>query len=1037
MGPGRLAAIPGNVRWALVVLVAAGALAVLPGALAADPYSDSPYDGPSTPVYRWVDNTYTGYHPAPTYAWNGITTPSTYVFASTSQAGGTLGGRWVNILPAALATCNSFGFTFTYYGADYTCAWVNENGFLVPSTSGSAAPTGSAAPPSALPTSGTAPRPIAGVWGTYHFVPTCRAVINTQLQGTAPNRVFVVEWRDVFVIPATWGQFSCQQVQGTMACNWDGTACTTATFQVRLHETSNRIEVMVNSVTPPPSSPSRATLGIQNGNFSYGLLYDTSATGLALSGRAVRYFPDSLPTVGVPPPYTVNEDTGALSLAAANASDADNDAMLLCVSTQPTGTFTPTTIPACSPAPASPPDTAGGLTGPVPATYTPAADFCGTDRIGLRALDEVGKLGPEAFITVNVACLNDPPSFGLGATCQATVTAPANALTTVAACATAVAPGPAAAADEANQAVTFPLASALAPDLFVGGVAPSLAQRTSDPTVADLTFRARSTGSVTVCFKARDSNLKADGATVYTASEEQGTAPLSAAPHPCILVTIEAAAPIDADQDGILDGTDNCPGTHNSDQADVDRDGLGDACDSDLDGDGAENGLDNCIAVPNPTQDDWDANGRGDACDTKPPVPCGTPPLAAFSMTTPVAVVGQPVGFTDTSLGTPATEWTWDFGDGGRATGPTASHAFPSQGSFIVLMSVSEAAHCPARIATLVINVVPLGNEQGRGMGGDGGVVAPLADAGPDVTAVEGTVVRLQGSPRGLQGQSVTYLWRVAAGPPGLRVSGLDTAAAQFTAPRLDSDQPLRIVLELRVTHGSAMSPPDEAVITVVPSNRPPAAHAGSAFDAVRGTTATLDASASADPDGDAIRFTWAQAGGEPVSLADATTATPSFRVPPAPGAVALGYADFRVTASDGRWSSSDTVRVWFRPAARPDVGFRATPVAGQAMALAFAPHPETAASYLWDFGDGASEESPSPVHAYPAPGLYTVTLTVTFHDGASVTAFRTVNVDQASSLQAESAAFNGPWWPLAVIALGTLAVGWLAWIGIRRIADR
>jgi PKD repeat protein len=1018
----------------MVLLAAAGALALVPGALAAVPYSDSPYDGPSTPVYRWVDSSYTGYHAAPAYAWSGITTPPTSAFSSvgaTSTAGGASAGSWTS------GTCNSIGFTFRYYGADHTCLWVNVNGFVVPA-SGGAAPSGSGMAPAALPSSAAPARAIAAVWGSYRSDPGCKSVIAQQTQGSSPDRVHVVEWRDVVQVPASWNSYQCQQTNGAItACEYDGNPCARATFQLRLHEATGHVEVMVQSVARPAANPARATLGIQDGNRTYGLLYDTAATGLAISGLAVRYFPDALPQVGVPAPSTVSEDTGALALAAATAADADNDAVRLCVSTPPMGgTYAPGTLPACSPAPAAPPDTAAGLTGPVPSSYTPNADFCGTDRIGLRALDEVGRLGPEAFLTVNVACLNDPPAFALGAACQAAVTAPLNALATIAACAVGVAPGPAAATDEANQAVTFPLAAAPTVDLFAGGAAPALTQRPGDPTVADLTFRARATGTTAVCFKARDSSLKADGVTAYTSAEQQGTAPLSAAPHPCILLTIEAAAPVDGDRDGVLDGTDNCPGTHNSDQLDLDRDGLGDACDGDLDGDGAANGADNCAAEPNPAQSDWDANGRGDACDTQPPTPCAAPPLASFTMTTPVAVVGQPVGFMDTSLGTPASEWTWDFGDGGRATGPAPSHAYTSPGDYVVLLSAAEAAHCPARIATLALSIVPLGNEQGRGMGGDGGLVEPLADAGPDVTAVEGSPVRLQGAARGLQGQPVTYRWRVAAGPPGLVATGLDTDAAQFTAPRLDSQQPMRIVLELRVAHGASTSPPDEAVVTVLPANRPPAAHAGSPFDAARGTTATLDAGASADPDGDALRFTWAQAGGEPVALADATTATPTFRVPATPGPFAAGYADFRVTASDSRWSSSDTVRVWFRPAARPDVGFRAVPVAGQPLAMAFTPHPE-AATYVWEFGDGASKESASPVHAYPAPGLYTVSLTVTFHDGATVTAFRTVSVDAGSALQAESAAFAGPWWPLAVIALGTLAVGWLAWIGIRRIADR
>lgn len=47
-------------------------------------------------------------------------------------------------------------------------------------------------------------------------------------------------------------------------------------------------------------------------------------------------------------------------------------------------------------------------------------------------------------------------------------------------------------------------------------------------------------------------------------------------------------AATDTDGDGYLDNADNCPAVANN-QADLDRDGLGDACDSDIDGDTVSN----------------------------------------------------------------------------------------------------------------------------------------------------------------------------------------------------------------------------------------------------------------------------------------------------------------------------------------------------------------------------------------------------------------------------------------------------------------
>jgi len=94
------------------------------------------------------------------------------------------------------------------------------------------------------------------------------------------------------------------------------------------------------------------------------------------------------------------------------------------------------------------------------------------------------------------------------------------------------------------------------------------------------------------------------------------------------IIAISISSVQDSDGDDIGDDVDNCPLIYNPDQADIDHDGSGDACDDDdTDGDGFPDSIDNCRLTPN-DQTDSDNDRLGDACD---PVSDFVPSLAWFN----------------------------------------------------------------------------------------------------------------------------------------------------------------------------------------------------------------------------------------------------------------------------------------------------------------------------------------------------------------------------------------------------------------------
>jgi|CXWL01.1.fsa_nt_gi hypothetical protein len=194
----------------------------------------------------------------------------------------------------------------------------------------------------------------------------------------------------------------------------------------------------------------------------------------------------------------------------------------------------------------------------------------------------------------------------------------------------------------------------------------------------------------------------------------------------------------------------------------------------------------------------------------------------------------------------------------------------------------------------------------------------PVADAGPDQTVQEGSPVLLDGTASyDPDVEPLTYQWTQLFGP-AVTLLGSNTVLPTFVAPSVGAGG-ATIVFDLTVTDPHNLTGPDSVSIHVTNLNQVPVANAGPDQTVNENTLVTLNGTLSADPDLDALSFTWTQTAGPLVTLTGGTTASPTFTAP-AVGAGGMMFT-FRLVASDGQASSAaDTVNILVQDTNDPPV---------------------------------------------------------------------------------------------------------------------
>lgn len=405
----------------------------------------------------------------------------------------------------------------------------------------------------------------------------------------------------------------------------------------------------------------------------------------------------------------------------------------------------------------------------------------------------------------------------------------------------------------------------------------------------------------------------------------------------------------------------------------------------------------------------------------------------------------------------------WNFGDGGTATGATASHTYGTPGNYAVTLTVTDdrgGTHVSTK--TVTVNAPPpnaaptaaftttatnlkLDVDGTTSTDTDGSVSSYAWDFGDGSTASGATAthtyaaagtynVKLTVTDNGGAAGTITTPVTVAAPPPnqpptaGFTSDAIDLAVDFDAGQSADADGTIstyawdfgdgsqgsgqqvsrtyaaagtyRVTLIVTDDNGATAQQARDVTVTAPP---PPNVAPTAAFTAqATNLDVDVDATASSDPDGTIASYAW--------DFGDGTTGT---------GATAehsyatAGTYNVKLTVTDNAGTTGTvTSPVMVAPAppanVAPTARFVSTATGLQVNldASTSADPDGTIASYAWDFGDGATGSGASPSHTYAAAGTHQVTLTVTDNAGATDSITQPVTT-QAPANVAPTAAFT------------------------------
>jgi gliding motility-associated-like protein len=309
-------------------------------------------------------------------------------------------------------------------------------------------------------------------------------------------------------------------------------------------------------------------------------------------------------------------------------------------------------------------------------------------------------------------------------------------------------------------------------------------------------------------------------------------------------------------------------------------------------------------------------------------------PVAGFTHA-PVACVGAPFQFTNTSSGYSSSQW--DFGDGGGSLASSPFHVFAATGAFDVTLVVRTGANCTDTITSTV-------------------VVWDVPDAQPVLDAVNGCGPLTVSFDNNSVGDGLSYWWDFG----GLGTSGLQWPPA-FTFPMDPQDA---VSYPVTLTASNACGSDAATVnVTVLPS---PTAVFGPNVDEHCAFAPVPFANVSYGlPDS----FQW--------EFGDGATSTSSAAIVTHAYPADTVGTPYTITLIASNQCGSDTAQYTITVLPNQVTSFfNVDPVQGCAPLTVNLTHYTAGDTALaWNLGDGNVSLLPDLAHAYTQPGTYTITL--------------------------------------------------------------